>query len=222
MSDFKNGSGGRGDYIEGKLEALLALRQQQGNEAGEEQRDLFLFCLYNSVARGGSHEEAMKRVEEFNERFLDPMDPEEIASYLRTSEQKRYQLKNATIIEKLGITPEEQVAIDFYPAGQKPGTKEYERREARDKKADRDAEILRQYKQGIRQNEIAKAVGCSAQTVGRVLQKNGHASRSEQLHAQILELMKRGVSAPEISEALGVTRSSVYDHIRRARADGEI
>ena len=210
-------------FREGRILQLLRIRQAAGQQLGEELRDLFVFCLYNVLTASiTDHDKIMKRVKALNDRFQQPLTDRELERYLRTSARKRYQLTNAKIIEKLQITPEEQAAIGLYPAGSgKTDLREQLRQDARDRKAERDAKICELFDQGQTQAAIAEAVSCSPATVGRVLQRNGHASRSDQLHEKICELMKRGLTPEEIASETGASRSTVYDHIRKACEKGE-
>lgn len=210
-------------FREGRILQLLRIRQAAGLQLGEELRDLFVFCLYNVLTTAiTDHDQIMKRVHALNDRFLQPLTDRELEAYLRTSARKRYRLTNAKIIELLQITPEEQATIGLYPAGSgKTDLREQLRQDARDRKAERDAKICELFDQGRTQAAIAEEVGCSAATVGRVLHKSGHASRSEQLQQQICELIRKGLTIEEIAAETGASRSTVYDHIRKARDKGE-
>ena len=209
---------------EGSLLKLRRIRRAAGQAAGEEQRDNFVFCLYNSwMSVLQDHDQAMKRVEAFNQGFIEPLTDRELRNYLRTSERKRYTLANSKIIEKIGITEEEQRQIGLYPAGAvKRDAREQLRQDARDRKAERDDQICELFLQGMQQNEIAEKVGCSAPTVGNVLRRRGHASRRQQLHDQICEAIREGCTPAEAAEECGVSLSTVYDHIRKAREAGQI
>lgn len=206
-------------FRQAKLGQLLTLRQQSGQQAGEELRDLFLFCLYNSWGRVcPDHEAIMERVESMNRRFLVPLPDRELRAYLRSSEKVRYKLSNQKIIDLLAITPEEQSAIGFYPGGSgQNNLREQQRQEARDRKAERDAKICELYIDGQNQKAIAAAVGCSEATVGRVLRREGHESRREKLHGQILQQLQNGHTAAEVAENVGVSVSAIYDHAKKAR-----
>ena len=206
-------------FRQAKLGQLLTLRQQSGQQAGEELRDLFLFCLYNSWGRVcPDHEAIMERVEALNRRFLVPLPDRELRAYLSSSEKVRYKLSNQKIIDLLAITPEEQAAIGFYPGGNgQNNLREQQRQEARDRKAERDAKICELYIDGQNQKAIAEAVGCSEATVGRVLRREGHESRREQLHEQILQQLQNGHTVAEVAEQVGVSASAVYDHAKKAR-----
>ena len=214
----------RADYITEKLTALLKLRQDKGATAGKENRDLFLFCLYNSAVRGVGHEEALQRVDEFNRLFFEPMTAAEIEEYLRPSVKNRYWLKNAKIIEKLKITPEEQDEIGFYEAGKSPGMtkRARERDERRAAKADRNSKILELYRQGHTATEAAAAVNCSVSTASRVISAAGLQSPADLLGSDICSLRQEGHTIKEIAETTGVTKRTVYYHLQRARAAGAI
>lgn len=210
-------------FREGRILQLLRIRQADGLQLGEELRDLFAFCLYSSWAAAlPDHDQIMKRVKALNDRFLQPLTDRELEKYLSTSDRKRYKLTNAKIIEKLQISEEEQAAIGLYPAGSgKTDIREQLRQDARDRKAERDREICELFDQGRTQAAIAEEVGCSAATVGRVLKRNGCASRPELLAEKIEQLIRQGLTAAEIASETGASRSAVYEHIRKARKEGE-
>ena len=209
---------------EGSFIKLRQIRRADGLQAGEELRNNFIFCMYNSwMSVLQDHDQAMKRVVPFNQGFIDPLTDHELRNYLSTSERKRYTLTNVKIIEMLGITQEEQMQIGLHPAGTvKRDSREQLRQDARDRKAERDAKICELFLQGLQQNEIAEKVGCSAPTVGNVLKRCGRASRRQQLHDQICELIREGCTPAETAERISVSLSTVYDHIRKAREAGQI
>ena len=204
-------------FRQAKLGQLLTLRQSCGQRIGEELRDHFLFCLYNSWGRVcPDHDQIMAKLDAFNLRFADPLPDRELRAYMSSSNRRRYKLTNQKIIDLLAITPEEQQAIGFYPGGAgKNNLREQARQEARDRKALRDAKIEELYHEGASQKQIAEAVGCDAATVGRVLQRAGKATRSQQRHAQICELLQLGHTPAEVAELVGCSLSTVYAHAQK-------
>ena len=209
-------------FRQAKLGQLLALRQSYGQNVGEELRDHFLFCLYNSWGRVcHDHEQIMEKLEAFNRRFVDSLPERELRAYMSSSNRKRYKLSNKKIIDMLAITPEEQEAIGFYPGGSgKNNLREQSRQEARDRKAARDAKIAQLYIEGMSQKQIAEAVGCDAATVGRVLQREGKASRTQQRHVQICAMLEQGHTPAEVAEVIGCSVSTVYAHAQKVQQEG--
>lgn len=209
-------------FRQAKIGQLLTLRQLCGQKVGEELRDHFLFCLYNSWGRVcQDHEQIMDKLEALNRRFASPLPDRELRAYMSSSNRRRYKLTNKKIIDLLGITPEEQDAIGFYPGGTgKNSLREQARQDAREKKAARDAQIVELYREGLEQNEIAEAVGCGAATVGRVIKREGMDTRPQQRRAQILDLLAQGLAPAEVAEAVGCSVSSVYGHAQKAKEEG--
>lgn len=120
---------------------------------------------------------AMAYVRELNSWFKTPLTEKEIENCLCTAKKKRgYKFSDATIIQYLNITPEEQQAIGMLD---KPGT-DKNRHAARakrnaDKKADRNAAICHAYEETQSVSKAAEIAGCCAATVRKVLKAAGKA-----------------------------------------------
>jgi len=100
--------------------------------------------------------------------------------------------------------------------------REREKENRRQAKAARNAEIVALYQQGKTQEEIAAALNCSHQTAGRVLKAAGIKTPAEYLRAEVCKLYAQGYKAAEIADITGVHVRTVYKHISKARAAGEI
>ena len=194
-------------YRHAKIHELLAIRRTE-----RQSRDLFVFCLYNIWGRVVSeHEEILKKVFALNNRFEFPLKEREIRTYLSTSNKKRYRLSNQKIIDLLQITSEEQTLIGFYPGGQgKNSRRESERQAARNKKAQRNRQIIELVSKGYSQIEIAQKIGCSAATVSRFLAKN---QKTKSLRQKVYERAAQGKKAKDIAKELACSVSVVYTYL---------
>lgn len=153
---------------------LVKLRNLRDNEAGSEMRDYFNFSVYNALRMNYDHDEAMERLESFNEGFKEPMSQKELENCVSSAEKKGgYQYRNETLIELLGVTPEEQQAIGLFPARgfvrSKPNSGRDEARKTL--KEDRDNKILALIKKGVSQAETARILGIGKNTVWRVVKR---------------------------------------------------
>lgn len=179
---------------------LVKLRNLRNNEAGSEMRDYFNFSVYNALRMNYDHEEAMERLESFNEGFKEPMTPAELENCVSSAEKKGgYQYKNETLIELLDVTLEEQQAIGLFPAGKsqrrKPNASRDEARKTL--KEDRDNKILALIKKGVSQAETARILGIGKNTVGRVLKR-------------IKEAVENIMPIPKIEESSRHQNGSIY------------
>ena len=147
-------------------------------------RENMCFVYYNTATQIYGPDKALEITHEFNERFTSPLPPADIEQIARTvdkttvlygehrGEQGFYPLRAATVIEKLFMTNKEMEAISFF------GTKRQRDRAAQRArnqaaKQDRDTRIVRKFRMGSTQQEIADEIGCSKRTVANVLSKNG-------------------------------------------------
>lgn len=198
-----------------QLSVLRDLRAMRSSGCGE-QRDLYLFILYNSMCNAYSEEKVTSQLREFNNSFRNPLPDREIFRNLTTAKKKSgYALSNQWIIEQLQITEEEQSFINLYPAGSGHGSvREQEREEKRRAKSVRNEKILELYSSGETYGDIAAAVGCSKETVGRVVRASGQAVRSDQRREKIYHLYTdQGMSENEIAEELGITVKTVKRYL---------
>ena len=203
------------------LGELRDLRRQSGKEsAGNEHRNNYIYALHASLLPSLDERIVESMLEVFNEGFIHPMKPAEIRTAISwTKQHNRRGLKNKKIIELLEITPEEQDKLRFFPAGSpKAGTREAQRQQARDKKHERDEEILRLRSEGHTEQEIAQRLGCCRQTVAAVLKRSSNAPSAEERDQRILQLLQNSYSPAEIAELVGCCPATVYNVKNKAAA----
>ena len=95
-----------------RISALIALRTIRNAPLGGENRDIFCFIFYNTLRFGGLCDaDALSYTLQFNQGFKAPLNDRELTGCLSSSRKTPYKFKNATIISKLDITPEEQSKI---------------------------------------------------------------------------------------------------------------
>jgi DNA-binding CsgD family transcriptional regulator len=179
---------------------LVKLRNLRNNEVGSEMRDYFNFSVYNALRMNYDHDEAMERLESFNDGFKEPMSEVELKNCVSSAEKKGgYQYRNETLIELLGVTPEEQQAIGLFPAGQnqrkKPNASRDEARKTL--KEDRDNKILALIKKGVSQAETARILGIGKNTVWRVVKR-------------LKEVAETVIPMPKIQENSRHQNGSIY------------
>lgn len=146
-------------------ESLMTLISVRDAELNSETRDLILFCDYcvwSEIIH--DHEDIMEHLRSLNRLFREPLSEAELEAYMSTARRKRYRITNATIIDKLAITAEEQRIIGLYP-----NRREMEREARRDAKRLRNELITGLGEKGLTHAEIAMQAGCSVRTVERIL-----------------------------------------------------
>ena len=147
---------------------MVELRAFRNAPINEEMRDLFCFVVYCALLSIYDQDEAWRRLLAFNEGFKEPLDIKELEQSMAATEKHRYSLSNEKIIEKLNITPEEQVAIGLQGCAKKPSN--YTRDLLRQKKKQaRNNEIMALHNTGMSQAQIAKEMQLSRNTVAKVL-----------------------------------------------------
>ena len=159
-----------------RVAQLVKLRAIRSNRIGAETRNNFCFAMYNTLRMGNDHEEAMERLQAFNDGFLQPLAEKELQATICTAKRKGgYKYTNAKLIELLDITQEEQDAIGLHPftgtyrpwSHAKPNaTRDAVRKARRD---GRDAKIISMYREGISQAETARQMCLSRNTVAKVV-----------------------------------------------------
>lgn len=201
-----------------QLTSLRQMRMENGRAAKGEQRDLYLFILYNSMCRAMDEESLKKILRTFNQGFQTPLSDAELFRNLSTSRRKEgYAVSNAWMIEQLQVSREEQEKLCLYRAGDRRGTaREAERERKRREKQERNEKILQLYIDGEGNYEqIASMAGCSKETVGRVIRESGIRKTPEQKKALILQMHDdQGMEAGEIAELLGVSQRTVNKYLK--------
>ena len=152
----------------------------------EGNRELMCFVYYNSAVQVYDREGAVCRLAQFNNKFRKPLSMQELQGVISSVDRVKnvkgetgyYVLGANKIIECLGLTEEEMLAIGFFQS-----KRMVERIEAKRKtKAKREARnelILTLYKGGdMTQEEVAAEAGCSVRTVRSVLKEAGITKRA--------------------------------------------
>lgn len=204
-----------------QLTRLRDLRCMSRQIAQGEQRDLYIFILFNSICKAYKGEGIRKILRTFNAGFRNPLADKELFRNLSTSEKKGgYAISNKWIIEQLQVTPEEQAEIGLYVTGDKRGSlREIERTKKRQEKLLRNEKIVELYMDGAGSyEEIASLVGCSKETVGRVIRKSGIKRTAEQTRDLIIKMHDdQGMEINEIAELLGVSQRTVTKYLYNSR-----
>ena len=97
--------------------------------------------------------------------------------------------------------------------------RQIEREAARQKKADRNAQIRLLAENGYTQRQIAEKVRCSIQTVATVLSTKNSNEKAER-DANILKLYSEGMSILKIAETLSISRNTVKSVLSKNAASG--
>lgn len=158
---------------------LQRLRQYKCNG----HRDQMCFVFYNTATQLFGPTHAKKMLETFNAAFSAPLPATDLRQIAKTidqvvinhgkhrGEQGFYPLKKENVINRLGLSIEEDKALGFFE-----NSKQRSRRNARqatiNKKRHRDEEIVRLYSRcGLTQKEVAQRANCSLRTVNTVVAK---------------------------------------------------
>lgn len=191
----------------GREASLVSLIRLRNAPAGNENRDLFLFidyCIWAEIIH--EHDDIMAHLLKMNALFKEPMPASEVEAYMQSAKTKRYKITNAKIIDKLGITSQEQVLIGMYP-----NKREAERSANREKKEETRKRIIALSEQGHTQVEICEKVGCSRSKVAAVLKPQKTAADDRKWKA--LSLYEQGLTLEMIAKQLKVSRRTVYRYI---------
>lgn len=169
--------------LEARLSGIERLQKHRNYDC-RGSRENMCFVYYNTATQIYGPDKALEITHDLNRRFVSPLPPADIEQIARTvdkttvlygehqGEQGFYPLRAATVIEKLFMTNKEMEDIRFF------GTKRQRDRAAQRAKnqaakQDRDARIVRKFRMGSTQQDIADEIGCSKRTVANVLSKNG-------------------------------------------------
>lgn len=176
-----------------------------------------LLIYYNAASYIYSMEDARKRTEELNTRFihLSKKELKGLFDYIDGEYAKGTALKfsNKSIISYLSLTKEEQDKYDFHAYAYewdwkkcKPNrTRDEKRRQARE---EREMQILTLYNSGLTQEEIARTMKRTVKTVRGVLQKH-NINRKEERIRQIQVMKSEKFKQKEVAEMLNVSLRTV-------------
>lgn len=172
---------------EDKLYKLLRLRIAKNGNIPRDHFLLIIFSVYMSTT--GEKDIAYRQMLMFNSKFPNPMPEKEARAYMSSAEKKAYKFKNETVINLLGITQKEQKSINLYPVKKREKTG----CDNRKKKLELDEQIIEACGKGLNKKQIAKEVGCSPQTVKRVLDRLRLKTAKEKLHNSVYNsFLRRG------------------------------
>ena len=154
------------------------------------QRELMCFLYrYYSCLFLQDEEEALRQTLEFNQGFVEPLTEKEVVSATRSAEKAfqewqetgrgKYNYRNATLIELLGILPEEQRELKTIISTEEKYRRNNERRQKKRRdsmgmtkrereKAETVAKVKELKEQGLTQGEIAKKLGITQQYVSKI------------------------------------------------------
>lgn len=192
-----------------RIELLENLISDRDSPEGEELRDLFIFIYYNCCKGIYSKELSKAKTKQLNKKFKVPLYDSELKYIFEYVDRKIFlKFKNATIIEFLDITDEEQERYNFKAIKSKfdwslciqNKTRDFERYEAKEK---RNLLILSLNKTGYTQREIADEVGVSVMTVNRFLQ-SVTLTKSQKTQKEVQKLKRKGLTQSEVAEKLDI------------------
>lgn len=203
------------------LRALPGIREAAGASLTG-MRNNYFYLLANLLCKAKWRADLIRaEVLRINATLSEPMDENELERNLGSifrmyeREGRGYPVNMTEIIEKLQITDEEAAQLALFV---EPGTKREKKKLQRRREKDaRNAEILDHHRQGKTATEAAAAAECSISTASRVIKAAGDISPAEMLRANICHLRQEGHTIAEIADITGVTKRTVYNHLRKAR-----
>lgn len=175
-----------------RVHRLIQLRAHRNAPIGAEMRDLFCFVVFNALLADYNEEESWRRLLAFNRGFKEPLSEQELISSMSTSEEKKYSITNAWIIDNLNITVAEQIFTGIRAfSGEYEGKRSNYTRDLirATKKADRNNKIIDLYINKTTKAEISRILGISRTTVTTVIKEYeaGLEAENEALEANIEE-----------------------------------
>ena len=161
-----------------RLVKVAQLQEHRGFDCSGN-RELMCFVFYNTAVQIYSRETAAVRLSQFNQRFLSPIPQSELTGIRKSvdrvvnvrGERGHYLLGAQKIIELLGMTTGEMIAIDFF-ASKRAYARAAAKRDTAERKKARNQRIVELYATGKHtQAEVAHLIGCSERTVASVLKQ---------------------------------------------------
>jgi len=185
------------------LKMLLTYRHQRKFEEIPQRLTLLIaYCAFLTAT--GDKNNAECKARGFNQMFTKPLTDKELDDVISSARDLGgYKFKNETIIKWLKITEKEQDLINLHPVIKNP----HDGSLHSTKKLDLDEPILAACAGGMNKKEIACAVGCSPQTVKRVLDKYNVKTLKEKLSDGICGAYERGWNVHKQEEKYGRTMS---------------
>ncbi|WP_294418776.1 hypothetical protein [uncultured Senegalimassilia sp.] len=157
--------------------AKITELQKLRNFNCEGNRELMSFVFYNTAVQVYPHEIAQRKLIDFNNAFINPLNQSELDGIIKSvdsvtnlrGEQGYYLIGANRLRELLGMTLEEEMAINFFESKRSVLRKEA-KRITKAKREQRNARIVALFRQGSHTYaSIAKQVVCSVRTVAAVI-----------------------------------------------------
>ena len=205
-----NHSNNAGLLHENRVKFLEWLIEERGGLCGDN-TDLILHHYYNALMQITDRETAKEKLSSFNQKLVSPLPEEKLKCQYNT---KFYKYTNQRFLNDIRATSEERQ----YFAEKNKNKKQLEREAARQKKADRNAQIRLLAENGYTREEISKKANCSVKTVTAVL-NTGKPTKAER-DANILKLYTEGMSILKIAETLSISRNTVKSVLSKNAASG--
>lgn len=196
-------AGGNRDLIAAmaRLDGLIRVIRTRNYPAGQELRDLNLFCACCFFSRILEEEQVWEVVRKVNSCFKEPLPEREYKRYLSSALKKQMVISNLTVALKLGYSQEEMalfgmcVRKKIRPACRYRG---------------RNRDIMTCLKAGMKDAECAREVGCSKTTVRNVRKKYGVANWGKRIRRRVQELLCKGLRITKVARLAGCCRDTVY------------
>ena len=204
-----------------KLEKLAELRGF--DFCGNEGTFLHIYCSA-LMGSGLGAENARSRTFGMNGRLKNPVDIISLRESIRPTLAKKYKYKNTTIINKLGITVDEQAKAGFYTE-QKLTTDEMTAK--KEQKQALISDVIRMYtEEGMTIGEIAAVAGISSKTVSKWLRDNNarspkdliRAAKRKEIAAQVIRFIRTGQKIDRILLAIkyGCSPQNISQEIKKS------
>lgn len=163
-------------FLKDRVEQLMQLQNLRGKECTDACREQMLFIVYSALVQL-DRQTAVKKLQEFNLRFVDPLAQEELDHIIEeTNANQRdgysgyYKLSNEYVIRVLALTPEEMKVVGIGTGWKR----KIERQEARRKKEETREKVIGLLKKGdLTYAEIAREVGLSRRTICSIAKTEG-------------------------------------------------
>ena len=213
-----------------KLNQLIDMRNQA--DITECYRENILFIAYSTVKPIMPLDDAREYVRSMNQRFLVPLSLREVEGIFKPTDNVcnvkgkggYYFLTDKVIMDKLGITDDENRILGFCPEG-KYISRQKAKEATKQKRSARDEKIADLVCDGFSYKEIADVVGCSESTVRRsdnirrsenkIVSINEYKSKNDKKNDKatrnemIVSLFCDGLSYQEIANEVGCSLSTV-------------
>ena len=198
-----------------RLDGLIRVIKHRDSPAGQELRDLNLFCAFCFFSRLMDHEKIYEDVlEKVNRCFKKPMPEREYRRYLSTASRKSCIITDDKVAELLDFNQEERELFGSRKK-KRTGLKRAVKEPCRYKGRDRD--IVKYIKAGMTDTECARKIGCSRTTVANVRKKRGLAGWGRRVRRIVRGLAMAGCKYTRIAARAGCSMATVYNILREMR-----